>query len=35
VKPVPLVKRQLSDAPIAIQELREGKALGRYVLINY
>jgi D-arabinose 1-dehydrogenase-like Zn-dependent alcohol dehydrogenase len=35
VKPVPHVKRQLSDAPIAIQELREGKALGRYVLINY
>ena len=35
VKPVPLIKRQLSDAPIAIQELREGKALGRFVLINY
>lgn len=35
VKPVPHVKRQLSDAPIAIQELREGKALGRFVLINY
>ncbi|MBM84754.1 MAG: zinc-binding dehydrogenase [Rhodospirillaceae bacterium] len=35
VKPVPLIKRQLSDAPIAIQELREGKAVGRFVLINY
>ena len=35
VKPVPLVKRQLSDAAIAIQELRDGKAIGRYVLINY
>jgi propanol-preferring alcohol dehydrogenase len=35
VTPVPLVKRQLSEAPIAIQELRDGKALGRFVLINY
>ena len=35
VTPVPLVRRQLSEAPIAIQELRDGKALGRFVLINY
>jgi len=34
VKPVPLVRRPLREAPQAIQELREGKALGRYVLIN-
>ena len=35
VKPVPIVKRQLSEAPMAIQDLRDGKAVGRYVLINY
>jgi len=34
VKPVPLVRRPLREAPQAIKELREGKALGRYVLIN-
>jgi len=35
VNPVPIIKRQLSDAPLAIQDLREGKNIGRYVLINY
>tara|TARA_Y100000588_G_scaffold376172_1_gene453526 strand:- start:1147 stop:2202 length:1056 start_codon:yes stop_codon:yes gene_type:complete len=35
VKPVPVIKRQLSEAPLAIQDLREGKDVGRYVLINY
>tara|TARA_B100000989_G_scaffold61044_2_gene41976 strand:- start:3399 stop:3935 length:537 start_codon:yes stop_codon:yes gene_type:complete len=35
VTPVPIIKRQLSEAPIAIQELRSGKNIGRYVLINY
>ena len=34
VKTVPMVRRPLREAPQAIQELREGKALGRYVLIN-
>ena len=34
-RPVPLVRRQLSEAPLAIQDLRDGKAVGRYVLINY
>ena len=34
VKSVPLVRRPLREAPQAIQELREGKALGRYVLVN-
>ena len=34
-KPVPLVTRPLREAPMAIQDLREGKAIGRYVLINY
>jgi D-arabinose 1-dehydrogenase-like Zn-dependent alcohol dehydrogenase len=35
VTPVPIIKRQLSEAPIAIQDLRSGKDIGRYVLINY
>ena len=35
VTPVPIIKRQLSEAPIAIQELRSGKDIGRHVLINY
>lgn len=35
VKPVPVIKRQLSEAPLAIQDLRDGKDVGRYVLINY
>lgn len=34
-KPVPLVRRQLSEAPMALQDLRDGKAVGRFVLINY
>ncbi len=34
-KPVPHVKRPLQDAPVAISELREGKAVGRFVLINF
>ena len=34
-RPVPLMTRPLRDAPLAIQELREGKAVGRYVLVNY
>jgi len=35
VKSVPIIKRQLSEAPLAIQDLRSGKDIGRYVLINY
>ena len=35
VTPVPIIQRQLSEAPIAIQELRSGKDIGRHVLINY
>ena len=35
VKSVPIIKRQLSEAPSAIQDLRSGKDIGRYVLINY
>ena len=35
VKPVPVIKRQLSEAPMAIQDLRNGRDVGRYVLINY
>ena len=35
VTPVPIIKRQLSEAPMAIQDLRSGKDIGRYVLINY
>lgn len=35
ITPVPLIRRQLSDAPTALQDLREGKVLGRCVLINY
>ena len=34
VKPVPITRRPLSEAPIAIQELRDGKAVGRFVLTN-
>ena len=35
ITPVPLVRRQLSDAPMALQDLRDGKVLGRCVLINF
>ena len=35
VNSVPIIKRQLSDASLAIQDLREGKNIGRYALINY
>ena len=35
VKSVPIIKRQLSEAPLAIQDLRSGRDIGRYVLINY
>ena len=35
VTPVPIIKRQLGRAPIAIQGLQCGKDIGRYVLINY
>jgi D-arabinose 1-dehydrogenase-like Zn-dependent alcohol dehydrogenase len=35
VTSVPIIKRQLSEAPLAIQDLRSGKDIGRYVLINY
>jgi D-arabinose 1-dehydrogenase-like Zn-dependent alcohol dehydrogenase len=34
VKPVPITRRPLSEAPLALQELREGKAVGRFVLTN-
>ena len=34
-KPIPIIKRPLSEAPQAIQDLREGKAVGRYVLTNF
>ena len=33
VKSVPIIKRQLSEAPLAIQDLRSGIEIGRYVLI--
>ena len=35
VTPVPIIKIQLSAAPIAIHDLRSGKDIGRYVPINY
>lgn len=31
-KPIPITPRPLSEAPQAIQDLRDGKAVGRYVL---
>jgi D-arabinose 1-dehydrogenase-like Zn-dependent alcohol dehydrogenase len=32
--PVPVTERPLAEAPQALQDLREGKVLGRYVLTN-
>jgi len=34
VKPVPTISRPLRDAGQAIADLRDGKAVGRYVLVN-
>jgi alcohol dehydrogenase/propanol-preferring alcohol dehydrogenase len=34
VKPVPITRRPLSEAPQAIADLRAGKAVGRFVLTN-
>ncbi|NBT39540.1 MAG: hypothetical protein EBT20_03660 [Alphaproteobacteria bacterium] len=34
VKTVPVEPRHLSEAPQAIQDLRDGKAKGRYVLVT-
>ena len=34
VKPVPITPRPLREAAQAIADLRDGKALGRYVLTN-
>ena len=35
VTPAPIIKRQLSEAPIAIHDLRSGKDIRRNVPINY